>query len=517
MPSNYSRLIITIATLLLGFSSGSWACAETNSSLVHAAATISAETLQQHVNVLADDQFEGREAGSRGGSAAGVYLMKELANLKLKPAGDENGYFQDFGAGRNILAVLPGSDEKLKDEIVIVGGHYDHVGYGTRSNSFGPFGYVHNGADDNASGVAGVLEVAEALCQLEQPPKRSILFAFWDGEENGLVGSQHFVRNPTVAFERIAFAFNVDMIGQLRDDNLEVFGVRSSKGLRRIVSEQNTDAGLKLKFSWELKANSDHHSFFAYGIPTLMFHTGLHDRYHRPSDDADTVNKAGMERVSRLLFRTVAAVAQQPTRMRFRQEARVETESHRKSLEAPSAGQPSRLGLAWRRKRNGQIEVIHTEGPAERAGISVGDVLTQFNGDPLPDDDTLRLKVLYAKSPVAWSLAVDDDSARQIDVPLNGDPVRIRFSWRADNADDSPATVTLVRTSSAAELAGVVVGDRIIAVNGETFSGSNDLIDKLVTLPSPIQIRLENKGQIRTVELNPLPSRSNTAESASSE
>ena len=144
-------------------------------------------------------------------------------------------------------------------------------------------------------------------------------------------------------------------------------------------------------------------------------------------------------------------------------------------------------------------------------------MLTQFNGDPLPDDDTLRLKVLYAKSPVAWSLAVDDDSARQIDVPLNGDPVRIGFSWRADKADDSLATVTLVRTSSAAELAGVVVGDRIIAVNGETFSGSNDLIDKLVTLPSPIQIRLENKGQIRTVELNPLPSRSNTAESASSE
>ncbi len=517
MPLPRTQLTLAITTCLLGTWIGSWTRAETKVNLVRAAATISADELQRHVEVLADDQFEGREAGTRGGSAAGVYIMKALSNLKLKPAGDADGYFQDFRSGRNILAVLPGSDPKLKDEFVIVGGHYDHVGYGSRSNSFGPFGYVHNGADDNASGVACVLELAEAFCQLEQPPRRSILFAFWDGEEKGLIGSQHFVRNPSVPFEKIAFAFNVDMIGHLRDENLEVFGVRSSTGLRRIISEQNVDDGLKLTFSWELKANSDHHSFFAYGIPTIMFHTGLHDRYHRPSDDADTVNKDGMERVSRLLFRSALSVAEQPVRWQFRQEARVETESHRESFEAPSQPQASRLGLAWRRLDSGYAEVTHVEGPAAKAGIIVGDVLTAYNGDELPPDDALRLKILYAEEQVGWSLVRGDESARDLSVPLNGAAVRIGFSWRADKADSSLASVTTVRTGSAAELSGIATGDRIMAVNGEPFAGSNDLMQKLIKLPAPIQLMLENRGRVRRVNLDPLPARAEAVEAIASE
>lgn len=124
--------------------------------LARAAAGLTAEGAARHVRVLADDSFEGREAGRRGGRAAAAYIVEQIGPLGFDPAGDGGTYYQPFGAGmRNILALLPGRDPVLAREVVVVGAHYDHVGYGNSQNSFGPFGRVHNGADDNASGVAG--------------------------------------------------------------------------------------------------------------------------------------------------------------------------------------------------------------------------------------------------------------------------------------------------------------------------------------------------------------------------
>ena len=138
-------------------------------------ATIRAADAGRHVGVLADDAFEGREGGSRGGRAAATYIVEQLTKLGIQPAGDSGTYYQPFGGMRNILAVIEGSDPELAQEVVAVGAHYDHVGYGNADNSYGPFGYVHNGADDNASGVAGLLELVEALGQLPERPRRSIL------------------------------------------------------------------------------------------------------------------------------------------------------------------------------------------------------------------------------------------------------------------------------------------------------------------------------------------------------
>jgi len=131
-------------------------------------ASIRAADAGRHVATLADDAFEGREGGTRGGRAAAGYIVEEIGRIRaaapdLVPAGDDGSCLQAFGGMRNILVLLPGSDPTVADELVVVGAHYDHVGYGNAQNSYGPFGFVHNGADDNASGVAGMLEIMEAL------------------------------------------------------------------------------------------------------------------------------------------------------------------------------------------------------------------------------------------------------------------------------------------------------------------------------------------------------------------
>ena len=139
-----------------------------------------------------------------------------------------------------MLAILQGSDPKLRDQVIVVGAHYDHLGYGGRA-SLGPYGYIHPGADDNASGTAAVLELAKAFTILSAPPKRSILFAAWDAEEKGLLGSKYWVAHPTVPLEHVVAAVNLDMVGRLRDDHLIVFGARSGYGWRRLLSSQNDD------------------------------------------------------------------------------------------------------------------------------------------------------------------------------------------------------------------------------------------------------------------------------------
>ncbi len=258
------------------------------SDLAAAAQSISADDLQQVVNYLADDAFEGREAGSRGGRAAGSYIELQLEKKHLHGAAEEGRFFQEFGAGsRNILARLDGSSPELKQQTIIVSAHYDHVGYGKPTNSFGPIGYIHKGADDNASGIAGLLALTEAMGHLPRHPRRSVLFALWDGEEQGLLGSRYWLEHPTVPLAQVPILVNMDMIGRLRSSRVEIYGTRTAPGLRELLSRDNDGLNLLLDFHWEMRADSDHYSFFEHGIPDLLIHTGLHADYHRPSDTAD--------------------------------------------------------------------------------------------------------------------------------------------------------------------------------------------------------------------------------------
>jgi hypothetical protein len=464
--------------------------------------------LKRHIETLADDTFEGREAGSRGGRAAGVYIGKELQKLYLPGAGEDQGYYQSFdGLSRNVLAWIEGSDPLLKREVLIVSAHYDHVGYGNQQNSYGPVGRIHNGADDNASGIAGLLEIIEALVQLRPAPQRSILFAFWDGEEKGLLGSQYWIDHPTVALDRVACVLNMDMIGRLRGERVEVYGTRTASGMRQLFSRANAGEGLLLDFTWEMKANSDHHTFFARGVPAFMLHTYLHEDYHRPSDDADTIDFDGVQRVARVVFHAVRELADAPRLPAFRTASRVETPEQRQMAERPLAPLPGRLGIEMRTEAGVAGLLVSRVTPrsvAERAGLRVGDRVIRFGGRDVADTAELQRLVLAADGPQRVTIERPDQTTPlELTVTLSGTPVRIGINWRLDDAEPGTAIVTRVVPGSPAERAGIAVNDRLWEVSGQTFSGHEELLKLLTTLPGPLHVIVECSGRVKTVTVEP--------------
>lgn len=197
----------------------------------------------------------------------------------------------------NIVAKIEGSDPELKDEAVIVGGHYDHVGKNKR-------GQVYPGADDNASGTAGVLELARAFQNLPTKPKRTLLFILFTAEEKGLYGSKYYVDNPVFPLEKTIAMFNLDMIGRNDVDQVSVVGRYQYPGLYKIVETANKKSvNLEINFSVEqFVRNSDHMPFMRNNVPVMFFNSGTHDQLHRPEDTAGRVLPEKMEKITRLLF-----------------------------------------------------------------------------------------------------------------------------------------------------------------------------------------------------------------------
>jgi hypothetical protein len=351
-----------------------------------------------------------------------------------------------------VLGLLEGSDEKLRREVIVIGAHYDHVGFGTRKNSRGPVGRIHNGADDNASGTSAMMELAEAFSMLAEPPKRSVLFIGFDAEEKGLLGSQHWCKHPTIDRERLVAMINMDMVGRLRDDRLKVFGSRTATGLRRLISRQNDDLArasrnetehfstsrhvtqdfsgnsLKLVFTWEMKARADHYPFFKRNVPTLMFHTGLHDVYHTPRDDAKLINNPGLRKVTRLVFQVAYELAQREEIPGFRKQASGENEALRKSFNKPPPKMPGRLGVGWNSRTppgNGLLlTAVSANSAAGKAGLRKGDRILKFAGRQIDDGEQLRTAVLAAANPVE---AIVERSLG--DEPLTLNYRASRFAW----------------------------------------------------------------------------------------
>ena len=226
---------------------------------------------------------------------------------------------------QNVIALLPPSELTDDTEYVIVGAHYDHIGHGEIGSLArkDEEGQIHNGADDNASGTAVVLELAATLSEASRkhPEKfhRGIIFALWSGEELGLIGSTHFVNHPVVPLEKVAAYINFDMVGRLRENKLILQGVGSSSVWPKLIEKRNVPIGFNLTLQEDPYLPTDVTAFYPKEIPVLSFFTGGHEDYNRPTDDPDTLNYTGIERIARLadgIVLDLVSIAERPEYVR---------------------------------------------------------------------------------------------------------------------------------------------------------------------------------------------------------
>jgi len=320
-------LLVAAVLLLTGCGTGASAGSATmpeSAAVRQGTESITVERIRGHLEVLAHDSLGGRDTPSQGLESAAAYLATELRRFGLGPAGTNQTFYQRYPFVRrgapsdaapafppNVVAVWPGSDPALKDEYVVLTAHFDHVGIGRPVDGDS----IYNGADDNASGTAALLEVARAFASLDERPKRSVLFLFVSGEEHGLLGSRWYSDNPTVPIGSIVANINADMIGRNAPDSIVVIGKEYSS-LGEIVDgvgHRHPELGLVVSDDlWPEERffyRSDHFNFARQEIPILFFFSGVHEDYHRPSDTLDRIDADKITRVARLIFHTTFKVA----------------------------------------------------------------------------------------------------------------------------------------------------------------------------------------------------------------
>ena len=279
------------------------------------------------------------------------------------------------------------------DELLVIGAHYDHLGRDGKHSAAPGKGEnrIHNGADDNASGTAGVLELARVLAGERGDLNRGVLFAAFAGEELGLLGSRYYTRHPTFPLERTVAMLNLDMIGRLREGKLFVGGVGTSPIFQSKLEELAVDEDLALTFSFSGYGSSDHTSFTMEGVPSLFFFTGLHRDYHKPSDDWEQINASGAERVLKLAYQMADYVQALPDRPAFVKPAQPQRHQGGGGGYGAYFGSVPDFGHDGKGVR---FYDIRDGGPANKAGLKAGDVLVYFNGraiDSLHDfTDALR-------------------------------------------------------------------------------------------------------------------------------
>ena len=272
--------------------------------------TIQAVDARAIVEILASDSLQGRKAGEEGGLMAAEYITAMLGEWGVEPLNDK-GFLQPFTIGgcamNNILAVIPGKSK----EYVVVGAHYDHVGIDTTIVGDNCF----NGADDNASGVSAVLQIARAVKKMRKTPERGIIFAFWDGEEKGLLGSKYFVENCSFLSDVSAY-MNFDMIGRGPVDkpkHLTYFYTASYPAFGDWLKEDMSVRAFSFipdYRAWEKPTDGSDNAYFAKnGIPIVWYHTEGHPDYHRPSDTADKIDYEKMIDITRAAFLCVWRLA----------------------------------------------------------------------------------------------------------------------------------------------------------------------------------------------------------------
>ena len=297
--------------------------------LESAAATITPEEMLGRISVLAHDSMGGRDTPSPGLEMAAAWAADEFARMGLEPGGDQGTFIQRWEytprhpEGEeaapvevpNVVGLLPGSDPALQDEWVVFTAHFDHVSGPPDETGDA----IYNGADDNASGTAAVMEVAEAFSSLSSPTRRSLAFVLVSGEEKGLLGARHFAAAGALPGESMVADINADMVSRNWPDSILVFGGEYSTlgGTLEEVIAAHPEIGISLMENpWPqmpLFRMSDHYAFVREGIPGIFFFSGLHENLHRPSDEVEHVDEGKAARVARLIFHFGYAVAQADT------------------------------------------------------------------------------------------------------------------------------------------------------------------------------------------------------------
>jgi len=324
-------------------------------------------------------------------------ILSVSVNVKLKET-----------TTQNVVAMIPGTDDKLKNEYVVLGGHYDHLGMGGPGSGSRAVDTVavHNGADDNASGVAAVIQLAEKISSTKTN-KRSIIFVAFGAEEMGLVGSKAFTAKPPVQSEKMIAMFNFDMVGRLDSatEALSIGGTKTSKETEQLLNDLNP--GFQLAFSGEGVGPSDHASFYLQNIPVFFISTGAHSDYHTPQDDAELINFEGAKKVTDYAFTLVENVANRDTALTF-QEAGAKFQRSRGGRFKVTLGvMPDFAGLE---KRGMRIDGVTKGKPAYKGGMLKGDIITAIDGKKVGNiyEYMSRLKTLVAGETITVDVLRDE-------------------------------------------------------------------------------------------------------------
>lgn len=360
-------------------------------------------SIRQDVHLLASPALEGRGTGTAGNDSAAAYIAARFRSLGLVPviavecavSACSPDYLQPFEARsaaaahagiaarlptQNVIGVVRGSDAALRDEYVVIGAHFDHLGrhtFGALDPQAGDA--IRPGADDNASGTAAVMELARLFA--ERPARRSIIFAAFSGEELGLLGSQHFVTNPPVPVSQMTTMVNFDMVGRMRDGRLIIYGVATADDFGAVIDSANVNVGLSIRAVGDGFGPSDHASFYARDIPVLHFFTDLHEDYHRATDLPDRINVAGLGQVVELaegMIRRIADADQRPAVVRVAAAPQMRSGGRGAYLGTiPDMGAADVEGV--------RLTGVRAGSPADKAGLQEGDVIVEFGGRTVTD------------------------------------------------------------------------------------------------------------------------------------
>ncbi len=405
MPAAAFRSAVLGATVAALAALGACRPAAPDPAAVPAASPDSAR-IQSDIAYLASDQLEGRRAGSVGNDTAAAFIARRYAALGLY-AMTPTSYLQTFvarpaaGHGappeslatQNVVAMLAGTDPSLRNEYVVVGAHFDHLGRSTEGAlDPGAGAAIRRGADDNASGTAAVLELARLF--RAAPTRRSLLFINFSAEEEGLLGSEYFVDHSPIALDSMVAMVNFDMVGRLRNNRLIVYGVATARELSSLLDSANAGR-LAINAQGDGFGPSDQSSFYAKNIPVLHFFTDLHEDYHRATDDADKINAGGEATVVAVAERVIRAIADRPARLTFtraparaQMAERVSTNVYFGSIPDMAAGDVKGL----------RVTGITPGSPADRAGLKGGDIVVEFGGVQVTDLESYS-NALYAHKP----------------------------------------------------------------------------------------------------------------------